>query len=165
MKHGISTQQWDAYSEGELTASARDQLEAHLLGCHACWDLYTQRVQTTQLLRAAGAAVRDAVPLRDGAAAQGLQTVLVRAQTETQTPLHPRIRERLADLSTLLTLLCGVQMAERVLTVAAFGSPAQSLARLTLGAWEPFLHRLTALARFVGGETGADLIWESGQMQ
>jgi hypothetical protein len=169
MKHGISTQQWDAYSEGELTEKARDQLEAHLLGCHACWDFYTQRMQATQLLRAAGAAMRDAVPLREGAATQGLQAVLARARFgDADTALHllhPGIRERLADLSTLLTLLCGAAMAERVLTIAAFGSPARSLNAVTPGTWEPFLQRLTALARFVGGETGANLIWESGQMQ
>jgi anti-sigma factor RsiW len=168
MKHGITTQQWDAYSEGELSPQTRDQLEAHLLGCYACWNFYVERKQTTELLRAAGAAVRDAVVLREGAAQQGLQAVLARvqsAETVASSPLHPRIRERLADLSTLLTLLCGAQMAERVLTIAALGSPAQSLTRVTLGTWEPFLHRLTALARFVGGETGADLIWESGQIR
>lgn len=168
MNRCISDRDWDDYIEGGMPDAARDRIEAHLLNCLRCWDAYEARLHATRVLREAGAEMRQTIRASNERVELGRLRVLARArdgEAGMEWPAHPRIRERLDDLAALMTLLCGSQMADRVLTVAADGSPARSVAQVTPETWEPFLHRLTSLARFVGGETGAALIWESGQIQ
>jgi hypothetical protein len=168
MNHCVSDKDWDEYIEGGPPGAARDRVEAHLINCRRCWDAYEQRLHVTRVLREAGAEVRKTIQASSERVELGRRRVMARveaAEAGAVWPTHPRIRERLDDITSLMTLLCGAQMADRALAVAAHGSPARSLGRVTPETWEPFLDRLTSLARFVGGETGADLIWESGQIQ
>jgi hypothetical protein len=50
------------------------------------------------------------------------------------------------------------------LSAAARVSPARSLEQVTLENWTPFLTSLKSIAIVMCGETGAHLVWESGQI-
>jgi anti-sigma factor RsiW len=73
------------------------------------------------------------------------------------------VRERLDRLESVMAPMCGSRTALRALQAAALGSPARSLEKVTRDNWTPFLTSLTSIAAVMCGETGAHLVWESGQ--
>ena len=122
MKHGITEQEWEAYTEGCLDETASDRIEAHLIGCLACWEEYEGLKQAAEAWHAAGAAVRWQTPLSDAALHDGLQRVLTRARaTDTVQDLTGKaaIQTRLTQLEAVLALLCGTRTAFCALRAAA----------------------------------------------
>jgi len=167
MIHGISDHEWMAYLDGELEAKERERLESHFIGCAICWEFFDRLARTTARLDAAGKATRHSVPLRDDELQRSMGEVLARIRGKTGTPgrLQPTdVRERLDCLERVMAPMCGTTTATRALRAAAQGSPAQSLEYVTADNWTPFLSSLTSIAAVMCGETGAHLVWESGQL-
>jgi hypothetical protein len=164
MTHGISDDQWASYLDGE--PEHRDQIEAHLIGCKRCWEFNERMSRTATRLDRAGEAVRHHFPLSDGVLLRSLRNVLDRIRRhneflETEQALE--VRERLDSLREVLAPMCGSTTAVRALAAAAMGSPARSLERVNEENWDPFLTSLKSIAVVMCGETGAHLVWESGQ--
>lgn len=173
MMHGISEQDWIDYLAEQLEPDERDRVEAHLISCLTCWELYGQLAETTQTLREASEELQPCFPLKDEQLYARLHEfwTLVRSAAE-----HPQaaneslaaaetnpLRERLALLQALIARICGARTADNVLHAAARSSPARSLAEVTESNWLQFLARLTSITKTICGETVAYLVWESGQ--
>jgi hypothetical protein len=167
MKHGITEQDWEAYTEGGLDEAASDRIEAHLIGCLTCWDEYEGLTNAAEAWHTAGAAVRWQTPLSDAALHDGLQRVLARARaTHVTQDLNGQaaLQTRLNQLEAVLALLCGTRTAFCALRTAAQLTPARRLNRLTVEHWEPFLERLASIALVLCGAAGAELIRAGGQL-
>ena len=167
MKHGITEQEWEAYSEGCLDEAASDRIEAHLIGCLTCWEEYERLKKAANAWHAAGAAVRWQTPLSDAALHEGLQRVLARARaTDITQDITEKaaIQTRLTQLEDVLALLCGTRTAFCALRTAANSTPAHRLNLLTAEHWEPFLDRLASIALVLCGAAGAELIRAGGQL-
>ncbi len=165
-RHGISAQEWNDYVEGRAAAGLCDRIEAHMLGCWSCWELYEQLARATQALRAEGEQARVALPLTDADLRAGLQNVLARvaeAEASEHSQIRARIKQRIDALAAVLAPMCGARTADKALRAAAQDSPARSLERMTEDNWTPFLANLRSIATVMCGETGAHLVWESGQ--
>lgn len=167
IKHGISEQEWEEYSEGRLTGEACDRIESHLIGCLACWEFYDRFCAAGKRLREAGAEVRRAAPLSDGQMQAALNRVFARlgrdeAKRSALSTGGP-IRERLTQLETVMAAMCGPRTATNALHAAARKSPARAIEQITADNWDSFLTNLTSIATVMCGETGAHLVWESGQ--
>ena len=159
MTHGISEQDWIDYLDGGLGAEVRDRIEAHLIGCLACWQLYDELARARAALREGGERLRAGLALSDEGMWAGLHGVFARIGTGAPDP----VRARLGELEAVMAPLCGPKTAARAIRAAAVSSPARSLDRVTRDNWEPFLTSLTSIAAVMCGETGAHLVWESGQ--
>jgi len=164
MNHGISDDQWVSYLDGE--PDYRDQIEAHLIGCQRCWEFNERLARTATRLGSAGEAMRHHFPLSDGMLHRSLGKLLARIRrhpdySETEQPLE--VRARLDSLKEVLAPMCGSTTATRALAAAAMGSPARSLDRVSEENWDPFLTSLKSIAIVMCGETGAHLVWVSGQ--
>jgi putative zinc finger protein len=167
MIHGISEKEWNDYLEGVLDEAGRDRIEAHLIGCLSCWEFHEQMALTTQALRIAGADIRDDLSLQDHQLRQGMRGVFARirsAELETVFSEQSSIKQRLDALAAVMAPMCGSQTARKALNAAARVSPARSLEQVTLENWTPFLTSLKSIAIVMCGETGAHLVWESGQI-
>lgn len=172
MMHGFTDQEWMEYFDGKLAAEARDRLEAHLIGCELCWEFYDRIARTNERLRAAAERMRESVPLSDRQMHLALQRMLERLRLESPqvsretshaAPLS--IGARLADLAAVMTPMCGWRTASSALKAAARSSPARSLEGVTIDNWTPFLTSLTSIAVVMCGETGANLVWETGRSE
>lgn len=176
MKHGISEEEWNDYLEGLAREEVCDRLEAHLIGCLDCWEFYEQMAHTTNALRNAGRNLRAELVLSDRQLHVGFERVFVKLNDlETSQPAPLRmsaqdqpiqdkpIQDKLDALVALLAPMCGPRTALTALHTAANGSPARSLEQVTAENWTPFLTNLTSIANVMCGETGAHLVWESGQ--
>ena len=165
MNHGISDDQWASYLDGE--PNYRDQIEAHLIGCRQCWEFNERMSRTASRLDAAGGAMRHHFPLPDGILHRSLARVLRRIRRQNEFPESEQpveVRARLDSLKEVLAPMCGSKTATRALAAAAMGSPARSLERVSEENWHPFLTSLKSIAVVMCGETGAHLVWESGQL-
>lgn len=166
MKHGISEQDWEDYSEGRLTDEARDRIEAHLIGCLSCWEFYEQYSNAGTQMRDAGAEVRRALSPSDERLHAALGGVFRRLGAQ-RAPGALRVQllsKRLSEIEMALAAMCGPRTAARALRAAASCSPARTLECVTTDNWESFLSRLTSIATVMCGETGAQLIREGGRM-
>lgn len=164
MHHGISEQDWEEYSEGRLTGEALNRIEAHLIGCLACWELYEQLCTASNRLREMGAEVRQAISLSDGQMHAAMNRVFAQISDDGVKPsLDSPIRERLNQLETVMAAMCGPRTATNALQAAAQKSPARAIEQITPDNWESFMVSLTSIATVMCGETGAHLIWDSGQ--
>jgi hypothetical protein len=172
MTHGISDQEWVAYLDGGLDGTDRDRLEAHLIGCLACWNFYEEMAETHEWLKSGGALVRRDLTPTDEQLHASLVEVFAcindpscpparRARTRYTDDL---VRRRLDSLAAVIAPMCGESTARRALRCAAADSPARSLEQLTPYDWGHFLESLTSIASVMCGETGANLVWESGQL-
>jgi hypothetical protein len=167
MIHGISEKEWNDYLEGQLDDASRDRIEAHLIGCLSCWEFHEQMALTTQALRSAGEEMRDNLALQDHQLRKGLHGIFARIRTtEIETVFHRQssISRRLDALAAVMAPMCGSQTARKALNAAARVSPARSLERVTIENWTPFMTSLRSIATVMCGETGAHLVWESGQI-
>lgn len=165
MTHGISEQDWEAYLEQKLTAEEHDRVEAHLLGCLACWEHYEELKQTTERLHAAGAEARGSLTLSDAQLHVGLRGVFarLRAEKKPDSAIRSPLQARLDHLESVMAVMCGAHTAVNALRAAARISPATSLEQITAENWGPFLDRLTSIATVMCGETGAHLVRQSGK--
>jgi hypothetical protein len=167
MIHGISEKEWNDYLEGHLDEAVRDRIEAHIIGCLSCWEFHEQMALTTQALRSAGEEMRGNLTLQDHQLRQGLHGVFVRiraAEMEMVFTEQSSIKQRLDALAAVMAPMCGSQTARKALSAAARVSPARTLEQVSLENWTPFLTSLKSIATVMCGETGAHLVWESGQI-
>jgi anti-sigma factor RsiW len=176
MTHGISDQDWAAYLDGMLDSSGRDRLEAHLIGCLACWNFYEEMAETNESLKSGGSTVRRELAPTDEQLQAGFVEVFTRIndpslQEALQQPgkvgtryTEELVQRRLDSLAAVIAPMCGESTARRALKCAAADSPARSLEQLTPHDWGHFLASLTSIASVMCGETGASLVWESGQL-
>lgn len=166
MIHGISDEEWISYLDGDLDADGRDRLEAHLIGCKRCWEFNERMLVSSSMLSAEGRSMRQNLALDDAALNSNLRSFFGRLRAESSVmgvEQAPEVRARLDSLKDVMTPMCGSTTAVRALMVAAQGSPAKSLERITEENWSPFLTTLKSIAVVMCGETGAHLVWESGQ--
>ncbi|HQR34378.1 MAG TPA: hypothetical protein PLK30_16685 [Blastocatellia bacterium] len=164
MKHGITELEWNEYLDGNANASLRDRIEAHLIGCWSCWEFYEGLASASQTLDEASAEARAQLTLDDRRLHLMVHNIFARVHSEpAPIPNQTQIQTWLEALKTVLTPICGKQMASRVLQAAAKLSPAQSLERVRPENWEPFLDRLTSIAEAMCGDTFATLVQEKGQ--
>jgi anti-sigma factor RsiW len=176
MTHGISDQDWVAYLDGSLDGSGRDRLEAHLIGCLACWNFYEEMAETNEWLKSGGSMVRRDLTPTDEQLQASFVEVFARINDPLLQEAGPQVgklqtrytddlvRRRLDSLAAVIAPMCGESTALRALMCAAADSPARSLERLTPHDWGHFLASLTSIASVMCGETGASLVWESGQL-
>jgi len=163
MIHGIKEEEWNDFLEGRLDEEARDRIEAHLIGCLYCWELYRQMARMTQALISAGEEIRTAVALQDHQLEEGIRKFYARISEPNAVYKNP-IQQRLDALTAILASMCGKETAHKALSVAAQTSPARTIDQVTLDNWTPFLSNLKSIATVMCGETGAHLVWESGQL-
>ena len=169
MIHGFTGKDWNDYIEGAAEEASRDRIEAHLIGCLSCWELHDQLAHATEALQSMGEGVRRSMPLQDHQLHVGLRGVFEKlSAAESATLRHTAspyraIQQRLDTLAEVMTPMCGSQTAVRALHAAAVGSPARTLASVTVDNWTPFLKSLRSIATVMCGDTGAHLVWESGQ--
>lgn len=161
--HGLTDQEWIDYFDGVMEPEARDRLEAHLIGCELCWEFHDRMARTGERLRAAAERTRESLPFGDAQLHQALGSALGRLRGGAARP-PASVRARLDDLTAVMAPMCGVQTTSQALRAAALSSPARSLDAVTSDNWEPFLASLTSIAAVMCGETGAHLVWESGQL-
>ena len=161
MKHGISELEWNDYLDGRGTVELRDRIEAHMIGCLECWQLYERLSDATRELVEASEEARSGLPLEDRRMHAMLRGIFSRIRSG---PTKSHIEGRLNLLEGVLTPFCGSQAALSALHAAAQKSPARSLDRVTPDNWAPFLENLSAIATAMCGATFAGLIRESGQL-
>jgi hypothetical protein len=166
MTHLFSEQEWNDYIEGQIDDETRDRIEAHLIGCLGCWEFYERMATATRALRASGAGMRAIFALQDRRLRAGLRAVFAKIdEAEAAERDRPRraIQQRLDALAAVMAPMCGSQTATNALRAAAQVSPARSLELVTEDNWTPFLTSLKSISAVMCGETGARLVWESGQ--
>ncbi len=165
MQHGINEQEWNDYLDGSAKPETRDRIEAHMIGCLSCWEFYERLAGASRSLNEASAEARDQLTLEDRQLHRMLHNVFASLRNEpVEVPNQKQIQIWLEALKTMLTPICGKQMANHVLQAAAKRSPAQSLERVRPDNWEQFLDRLTAIAAAMCGDTFATLVQERGQL-
>jgi hypothetical protein len=166
MTHLFSEEQWIDYIEGRADDEARDRIEAHIIGCLSCWEFYERMATATRALTACGAGLRAAFALQDRRLNAGMRAVFAKINeseaVRRERPLRA-IQQRLDALAEVMTPMCGSQTAIKALRAAAQVSPARSLESVTEDNWTSFLSSLKTIAAVMCGETGARLVWESGQ--
>lgn len=166
MIHGFTEKDWNDYLDGQAGDDLRDRIEAHLIGCLHCWEFYDQMAHATEALRSTGERLRREFGLSDRQLYTGLRGVfekLSAMETGELCVTHHAIRHKLEALEAVMTPMCGPETAIRALRAAAVGSPARSLEQVTADNWTPFLRNLKSIATVMCGDTGAHLVWESGQ--
>ena len=166
MTHLFSEEEWNDYIEGEVDDETRDRFEAHLIGCLSCWNFYERMANATEALRTGGAGMRAIFALQDRQLSAGLRGVFAKIdEAEAAERDAPRrlIQQRLDALAEVMAPMCGSQTATRALSAAARVSRARSLESVTEDNWTSFLTSLKPIASVMCGETGARLVWESGQ--
>ena len=166
MTHQFSEEEWNDYIEGELDDERRDRFEAHLIGCLGCWKFYERMANATEALRTNGAGMRAIFALQDSRLSAGLRAVFAKIdEAEWAEREEPRrlIQQRLEALAAVMAPMCGSHTARKALNAAARVSRARSLESVTEDNWTSFLVSLKPIAAVMCGETGARLVWESGQ--
>ena|SRR5437899_1986630 len=166
MTHLFSEEEWNDYIEGDVDDETRDRFEAHLIGCLSCWKFYERMANATEALRTSGAGMRAIFALQDRQLSAGLRGVFAKIdEAESAEREEPRrlIQQRLDTLAAVMAPMCGSQTATRALRAAARVSRARSLESVTEDNWTSFLTSLKPIAAVMCGETGARLVWESGQ--
>jgi hypothetical protein len=166
MTHVFSDEEWNDYIECQIDDETRDRIEAHLIGCLSCWEFNERIANATQALGASGAGLRAVFALQDWQLSAGLRGVFEKiGEAEAAKRDQPRrvIQQKLEALAAVMAPMCGSQTAIKALRAAAQGSPASSLELVTEDNWTPFLASLKSISAVMCGETGARLVWESGQ--
>ena len=167
MIHGFTEKDWNDYVEGMADEPTRDRIEAHLIGCFGCWEMYERLSQTTAALRSSGEILRNVFTLQDQQLEEGLRAVFARIKQETpfdsESPSH-EVQARLTFLEAILAPMCGARTASKALRAAAGATSASKLNFVTSENWEPFLERLTSFATVMCGDTGANLIRVGGKI-
>ena len=169
MNHGFSDEEWDDFLTGRNAPVIRARIDAHLVGCTECWQLYQEQALTINCLAEAAAEAREQLAMSD----EELQTRVSRLMASFPV-LEPGLEDDLAEpaqirsglefLNSLLNPVFGPKAAQRALGLAASGSAVGSLDRMTRETWAPFLERLAAIASVICGDVFAGLIREHGRL-
>jgi hypothetical protein len=159
MKHEFSDEEWDDYLTGRIASDARARIDAHLVVCSACWQLYVDQAPAIDAMVEAAAEAREHLIISDqqmlSMFSQAMATI--RAAEDT-TPAQ--IRHGLDFLNSLLIPVFGPEATHRALRLAA----ARSLDQVTRESWNPFLERLAGITSIICGDVFAGMIREHGQM-
>src|SRR5262245_66462161 len=116
MIHGIKEEEWNDFLEGRLTEESRDRIEAHLIGCLYCWELYRQMARMTQALISAGDEIRTAVALQDHQLEEGIRKFYARIAQPNTVSKNP-IQQRLDALAAIRPQCSGKEPAQKPLRV------------------------------------------------
>ena len=169
MNHGFSEEQWDDFLTGRNAPEMRARIDAHLVWCQECWQLYQEQALAMHNLAKAAAEAREQLAMSE----EELQTRVSRLMAdfpvlepvlETDLAVPPQIRSGLEFLKSLLNPVFGPKAAQRAMGLAARSSAAGSLDRMTRESWAPFLERLAAIASIICGDVFAGLIREHGRL-
>jgi hypothetical protein len=169
VKHGFSEEEWDDFLTGRNAPELRVRIDAHLVGCQECWQLYQEQALAMRHLAEAAAQAREQLALSD----EELQTRVGRLMAsfpvlepalENDLAAPAQIRSGLEFLKSLLIPVFGPKAAQRAMGLAASGSAAGSLDRMTRESWAPFLERLAAITSVICGDVFAGLIREHGRL-
>lgn len=165
MKHGYTDEEWDDYLTGQSVPEARDRIEAHLVGCLQCWQLYQQEAPTMRALGDAAAEARERLSTSDWRLRSMFTYVMANVRgAEDDSTVPAQIRSGLDFLQSVLEPVFGPKAAQRAMQLAANGSSARSLDRMTRESWNPFLERLAAITSIICGDVFAGLIREHAQL-
>ena len=160
MIHGFNEGEWNDYLESTGDEESRNRLEAHLIGCMQCWELYDRLAQVQLGLKGGGERLRSSLSVSDRKLHAGRQATM--EKIDWAAP--PRIQQKIETLAAVMAPMCGSRTAQQALRVAAEKSPARLIEQVTEDNWAPFMQRLRSIASVMCGETGAHLVWESGQL-
>lgn|SRR5262245_9999096 len=159
MKDEFSDEEWDDYLTGRIASDARARIDAHLLVCSACWELYEKQAPVMHAVCDAASEARERLTISDRQLRIMFFQILapIRA-AEDNTPAQ--IRHCLEFLNSLLIPVFGPEVAHRALRLAA----TRSLDQVTPENWNSFLERLANITSIVCGDVFAGMIREHGQM-
>ncbi|HKX29784.1 MAG TPA: zf-HC2 domain-containing protein [Blastocatellia bacterium] len=158
MQHEFSDEEWDDYLTGRITPAARARIDAHLIACPECWQLYEEQVPTMRDLIEAAEEARARLTLSD----QRLRAMFSQVVAEihrTESDSSAQVRHGLDSLKSLLIPVFGPEVAHRAMHLAA----TRSLDQVTPEGWNPFLERLAGITSIICGDVFAGLIREHGQ--
>jgi hypothetical protein len=159
MKDEFSDEEWDDYLTGRIASDARARIDAHLLVCSACWELYEKQALVMHAVGDATAEAREHLTISDRQLRiMFSQTLATIRAAEENTPAQ--IRHGLEFLNSLLIPVFGPEAAHRALRLAA----TRSLDQVTPESWNSFLERLANITSIVCGDVFAGMILEHGQM-
>jgi hypothetical protein len=159
MKHEFTDEEWDDYLTGRIASDARARIDAHLVVCSACWQLYLEQAPAIDAVVEAAAEAREHLTISDQQILSMFsQTMATIRAAEGTTPAQ--IRRGLEFLKSLLIPVFGPEATERALQLAA----TRSLDQVTRESWNPFLERLAGITSIICGDVFAGMIREHGQM-
>lgn len=162
--HVFNEGEWNDYIEGQADEALRARIEAHLIGCLRCWEINEQLARANESLASAGESLRVSFNMSDRELYSGLRRVFEKLRAADFGTYQLSIQQKLGALTDVMAPMCGSQTAIKALRAAALESPARSLDHLNADNWTSFLKNLRSIATVVCGETGAHLVWESGQI-
>jgi hypothetical protein len=159
MKDEFSDEEWDDYLTGRIASEMRARIDAHLLVCSACWELFEKQAPAMRAVGDAAAEAREHLTISDRQLRSMFSQALenIRAEEEN-TPA--KILNGLDLLKSLLIPVLGPEATHRALRLAATRSPDQ----VTPESWNPFLERLAGITSIICGDVFAGMIREHGQM-
>jgi hypothetical protein len=169
VNHGFTDEEWDDFLTGRNGPDIRARIDAHLVGCQECWQLYQEQALSMRSLARAAAEAREQLGISD----EELQISISRLMAsfpvlepllENDPATPSQIRGGLEFLKSLLIPVFGPKAAQRAMGLAASSSAAGSLDRMTTESWAPFLERLAAIASVICGDVFAGLIREHGRL-
>lgn len=105
------------------------------------------------------------ITLTDQQVDAGLSVVLERIsamQINSSDTQFVSIQSRLNSLVEILSPMCGIRAACRVICIAAERSPARSIEKITSDNWNPFLNSLRSIISVLCGDFGASIVAEYG---
>jgi hypothetical protein len=159
MKHEFSDEEWDDYLTGRIASDARARIDAHLVVCSACWQLYLEQAPAIDAVVEAAAEIREHLTISDRQLLSMFsQTMATIRAAEDTTPAQ--IRHGMEFLKSLLIPVFGPEATERALQLAA----TRSLDQVTRESWNPFLERLAGMTSIICGDVFAGMIREHGRM-
>ena len=165
MEHGYSEEEWDDYLAGRSAADVRARIDAHLVGCTRCWEMYHEQSPTMRAVAEAAEEARERLTVADEhVRAMFAQTMASVKAAENLSDEPAEIRSRLDFLKSLLVPVFGPQAAQRAMRLAAHDPSAGSSGGMTRDSWNPFLERLAAIASIICGDVLAGLIREHGRL-
>jgi hypothetical protein len=159
MKEEFSEEEWDEYLTGRIAPEARARIDAHLVVCSACWQLYEEQAPAMHAVVEAAVDARAHLTISDQQLRSMFSQVLTTIRAaEDNSPAQ--IRNGLDFLNSLLIPVFGPEATHRALRLAA----TRSLDQVTSESWNPFLERLANITSIICGDVFAGMIREHGQM-
>jgi len=164
LKHGITDEEWEDFLAGQGAVHSHARIDAHLMKCVQCWELYQQESPAMRAVAAAAIEAREKLVVSDERVQSVLAAVLSRIGMEDDSTTTAQIRSGLDFLRSILDPVFGPKAAQCALLLAASGSDSLSLDGLTRESWTAFLERLAAMISIICGDVFAGLIREHGQL-
>jgi hypothetical protein len=163
VRHGISNEEWEDYLVGKSPPETRARIDAHLVYCTECWQLYEQECPAMSALGNAVEEAREYLIMRDERLRPMFARVMANVRADDLAVIE-QIHSNLNFLQAVLEPVFGPKAAQRAMQLAASLSSARALNRITRENWNGFLERLAAIASIICGDVFAGLIREYGQL-